>query len=108
MVTVGCELVNRQRWIHDPSTTPESAKGDRLPRPSGPQLKAYGSLRVQDVSRLLTTAELARELEVSPRSIQRWRQVGWLEPSSTTLGGHARWDLDKVRERIRELQKREQ
>lgn len=59
------------------------------------------------MSRLITTAELAKALEVSARSIQRWRQLGWLEPTSTTLGGHARWRLEDVREQIRELQSRE-
>ncbi|WP_112281444.1 MerR family DNA-binding transcriptional regulator [Prauserella muralis] len=55
--------------------------------------------------RLVSTGELARELSVSRRTIQRYVEDGLLEPTDVTLGGHYRWDVDLVRRRIRELLK---
>ena len=56
--------------------------------------------------RLVTTAELARALGLSARTIQRYRQTGLLEPELVSAGGHARWDVDKVRARLRSLAER--
>ena len=56
--------------------------------------------------RLVTTAELARALGLSARTIQRYRQTGLLEPELVSAGGHARWDIDKVRTRLRSLAER--
>ncbi|WP_233159244.1 MerR family transcriptional regulator [Pseudonocardia sp. MH-G8] len=56
--------------------------------------------------RLLLTAELAAELGVSARLIQQYRQEGTLVPTLETPKGHARWDLDDVREQLRALRKR--
>jgi len=56
--------------------------------------------------RLVTTAELARALGLSARTIQRYRQAGLLEPELVSAGGHARWDVDKVRARLRSLAER--
>jgi DNA-binding transcriptional MerR regulator len=56
--------------------------------------------------RLVTTAELARALGLSARTIQRYRQTGLLEPELVSAGGHARWDIDKVRSRLRSLAER--
>jgi Predicted transcriptional regulators len=55
--------------------------------------------------RLLTTAELARALGLSARTIQRYRQAGLIRPAEVSLGGHARWDVDDVREQIARLRK---
>ncbi|WP_219416797.1 MerR family transcriptional regulator [Pseudonocardia nigra] len=54
-------------------------------------------------SRLVPTSELARVLGLSGRTIQRYRQAGVLEPDVVSPGGHARWDVEKVRQRLREL-----
>ena len=56
--------------------------------------------------RLVTTAELARALGLSTRTIQRYRQGGLLQPEVVSAGGHARWDVDKVRHRLRSLAER--
>ena len=64
----------------------------------------YGD-RVAD-GRLVTTAELARALGLSARTIQRYRQGGVLVPDLVSAGGHARWDVDKVRSRLRSLAER--
>lgn len=53
--------------------------------------------------RLVTSAELARELGLSARSVQRYRQQGVIEPEVVSPGGHARWDVEAVRQKLREL-----
>lgn len=58
--------------------------------------------------RLVETAELARELSVTTRTLQRWRREGLITPAEETLGGHARWDVDAVREQIRQLRSKEE
>jgi ParB-like chromosome segregation protein Spo0J len=65
---------------------------------------AYGA-RVAD-GRLVTTADLARALGLSTRTIQRYRQGGVLVPDVVSAGGHARWDVDKVRSTLRSLAER--
>ena len=56
--------------------------------------------------RLVTTAELARALGLSARTIQRYREGGVLVPELVSAGGHARWDVAKVRTRLRSLAER--
>ena len=56
--------------------------------------------------RLLTTGELARELGLSARSLARWAQEGQLTPTLVTPGGQYRWELEDVREQLRQLRKR--
>lgn len=55
-------------------------------------------------SKLFTTAQAARELGVSGGTLARWVRQGRIHPTNTTLGGHHRWDLDDLREQIRQLQ----
>ena len=54
----------------------------------------------------MTTAELARALGLSARIIQRYRQAGLPEPELVSAGGHARWDVDKLRSTLRSLAER--
>lgn len=54
----------------------------------------------------MTTAELARALGLSARTIQRYRQGGVLVPELVSAGGHARWDVEKVRSTLRALAER--
>lgn len=56
-----------------------------------------------NADRLVTSSELGRLLGLSGRTIQRYRQRGLLKPEVVSPGGHARWDVDKVRETLREL-----
>lgn len=58
-------------------------------------------------ARLVNTAELARALGLSPRTIQKYRQDGLLTPEVVSAGGHARWVIEDVRARLRELQERD-
>ena len=53
--------------------------------------------------RLVSSAELARAVSVSPRTIQNWWAAGLITPDLVTAGGHARWNIERVRDRLREL-----
>jgi DNA-binding transcriptional MerR regulator len=56
--------------------------------------------------RLVTTSELARALGLHARTIQRYRTMGVLVPELESPGGHARWDVEKVKQQLRELRQR--
>ena len=58
---------------------------------------------MNDEPRLVPTSVLARVLGLSDRTIQRYRQLGVLKPDVVSPGGHARWNVEKVRQRLREL-----
>ncbi|GAA1316766.1 helix-turn-helix domain-containing protein [Pseudonocardia xinjiangensis] len=71
----------------------------RRPRALG---RRDGQTRLRSVAakprgRLLTTSELVKRLRVSSRTIQRWRNEGWIKPEWTTIGGQARWIEEDVR-----------
>lgn len=51
----------------------------------------------------MTSSELARELGLSDRTVQRYRRAGLLVPEVVSPGGHARWSVEKVRRQLREL-----
>lgn len=55
-------------------------------------------------SKLLTTAQAARELGVGARTLARWAQEGTLEPDLVTPGGHYRWDVNRLRDELRRHQ----
>jgi predicted site-specific integrase-resolvase len=56
---------------------------------------------------LLTTAQLARRLNIAARTLQRWRQEGWITPELLTVGGQARWVEADVRAQLRAIAQRE-
>jgi DNA-binding transcriptional MerR regulator len=58
------------------------------------------------VADLVTTTQAARELGISARSLSRWTKDGTLEPDLTTPGGHYRWDVDRLRQQLRDLRER--
>lgn len=49
----------------------------------------------------VTTGEAARLLGVSIRSLQQWVKDGKVTPDFVTPGGHARWDVDRLRAELR-------
>ena len=57
---------------------------------------------------LVTTGELAKALGVSRGAINRWQNEGLITPDVTTPGGHHRWDVERVRARLRELRERDE
>jgi excisionase family DNA binding protein len=50
----------------------------------------------------LRAAEVAARLQVSPKTISRWAKQGRL-PYRRTLGGHRRYDPDKIEQLVRAL-----
>jgi excisionase family DNA binding protein len=61
---------------------------------------------VPNVPGLLTTAELARELRLSRKSIYRYVRDGKITPEYTLPGGEHRFRLEAVVEQLRALRKR--
>jgi excisionase family DNA binding protein len=57
--------------------------------------------------KLLTTAQLARELGVSPRTIVRWADRGWIYAAETFPSGHRRWSLEDVRHQLASARERQ-
>lgn len=49
----------------------------------------------------VTTSEAARQLGVGVRSLQRWVKQHQIEPDYRTPGGHMRWDVDRLRDELR-------
>jgi DNA-binding transcriptional MerR regulator len=47
--------------------------------------------------RLVNTAAAARALNVHPATLRRWAEDGIVRPAAKTAGGHARWDLERLR-----------
>jgi DNA-binding transcriptional MerR regulator len=57
--------------------------------------------------RLVTTGELARVLGLHARTLQRYRADGLITPEIESVGGHARWDVEKVKEQLRALRRKD-
>lgn len=53
--------------------------------------------------RLVTTSELAREVGLHSRTLQRYRAEGLITPEIESKGGHARWDVEKVIQQLRAM-----
>ena len=51
---------------------------------------------------LLSSGQAAKALGVSLRSLQHWVREGKIVPDYVTPGGHARWDVDRVRKELRD------
>lgn len=51
--------------------------------------------------RLVGTGRAAEELGIDPATLWRWERQGYVTPATRTIGGHARWDLDDLREQVR-------
>lgn len=56
----------------------------------------------------VTTGQAARALGMHVRTLQRWVRDGQIEPHAMTLGGHARWQVERLREELIEAAKRRQ
>lgn len=57
--------------------------------------------------KLVTTGEVARAIGVDPATVSRWVKRGLIEPETFTAGGQARFDLENVREQLREIRNRD-
>ena len=49
----------------------------------------------------VTTTQAAKALGVSRRAMQMWVKEGLIEPDHRTPGGHMRWDVERLREQLR-------
>jgi excisionase family DNA binding protein len=56
---------------------------------------------------LLTSAELAKALNVSVKTVQRWARAGRIRPTATTPGGQYRFALDDVLEQLNQPRPRD-
>lgn len=50
----------------------------------------------------VTSTQLAKDLHVHVRTVQRWYREGKIVPEYVTPGGHPRYDTDDVRQQLRE------
>jgi excisionase family DNA binding protein len=55
---------------------------------------------------LLTTAELARRLNVTQATVQRWVRTGRIRPTLVTPGNQFRFSLDDVLEQLEQPRRR--
>ncbi len=55
---------------------------------------------------LITTAQAARLIGVSRRTLQRYVERGWLVPTRTLPSGYFRWSRDCLIKQFRELEGR--
>jgi|tagenome__1003787_1003787.scaffolds.fasta_scaffold20198515_1 DNA-binding transcriptional MerR regulator len=61
-------------------------------------------IRMTGPGDLISTGELAKRLGFTPRTIQRWRERGWIKPAIVApRSGRARWIEADVREQLRQV-----
>jgi predicted site-specific integrase-resolvase len=58
--------------------------------------------------KLVTTGVAADALGVAHNTLHQWWKKGIVEPTVVTAGGHARWDLDELKEQLRRKRKPDQ
>lgn len=59
------------------------------------------SVRFVTEEQLLTTHDVAKALNVSPRTVARWVDRGWVKPEITLPSGHHRFKLEDVKTQLR-------
>lgn len=52
---------------------------------------------------MLTSAQAAKVLGISPRTLTRYAERGQLIPTLVLPSGHYRWSLEDIRRQMREL-----
>jgi len=52
----------------------------------------------KNIDKKLTTGQVATELGVEPRTIERWRKAKKLVPESKTFGGHYRYSQKQIKD----------
>ena len=58
-------------------------------------------MRAMPGPKLVSTGVAADALGVAHFTLFRWWKDGIVTPALVTAGGHARWDLDELREQLR-------
>lgn len=54
---------------------------------------------------LVPTGDAAKALRVGHSTLARWWKEGTVTATLVTPGGHARWDVDDLREQLRALRR---
>ncbi|HEX7661246.1 MAG TPA: MerR family DNA-binding transcriptional regulator [Pseudonocardiaceae bacterium] len=54
-------------------------------------------------SDLVSTGVAAKQLGIAASTLVRWWQRGLVEPAWVTAGGHARWNVDALKQQVRDL-----
>lgn len=54
---------------------------------------------------LVPTGVAARAIGVGRGTLVRWWQQGLVEPATVTAGGHARWDVEQLRDQLAALRR---
>lgn len=57
---------------------------------------------------LVSTGEAARALGIGRSTLARWHAQGLVSPELVTAGGHARWNVEDLREQLRQMRKRDE
>lgn len=52
---------------------------------------------------LVPTSVAAKAIGIARSTLNRWRDEGTVTPTLVTAGGHARWDIEDLREQLRAL-----
>jgi excisionase family DNA binding protein len=52
---------------------------------------------------LLTTAQAAKRLGISTRTLVRYAERGWITPAMRFPTGHRRWRLSEIREQLKNV-----
>jgi DNA-binding transcriptional MerR regulator len=63
---------------------------------------------VVNVAALIATGAAARELGIDRGTLVRWWQHGLVTPAIVTAGGHARWDLQELRQQLKDRRQRDE
>jgi predicted site-specific integrase-resolvase len=50
---------------------------------------------------LVATGVAAEAIGIAHSTLSRWWKDGYVTPTVVTPGGHARWDIDDLREQLR-------
>lgn len=91
-----------------PSIMPEVGKPGNVSRAGRARVSPAPRFLFMIQGRLVSTAVLARALNVAPRTVNHWQRERGLIPDDVTAGGHARWDIDRVKEWVRSQSPRHQ
>jgi len=65
-------------------------------------------MRAMPEGSLVSTGEAAKAIGVAHSTLARWWNDGVVMPTLVTAGGHARWDLDELREQLRRIRTSDQ
>jgi hypothetical protein len=85
----------RKSWRND-AIEPNDAK--RFIRD---EIRPIVAHRVAMAEKLVSTGEAAEAIGVGRVTLARWWKRGAVEPQLVTPGGHARWDIDALRNQLR-------